>query len=64
MILKNITTRKAALRNGLLFWITIEFEDDERLIHRCIVDLEKGINVEDVARGLEKLAQEVKDTKE
>lgn len=61
MILKNITARKSALKTGLLFWITIEIENGERHIYRCVTDLPKGAGKEDVARKLEDLAREVRD---
>ena len=61
MILKNITTRKSALKTGLLFWITIEIENHNRHIYRCTVDLEKGDTPENVIKGLEDLIKQVKD---
>jgi len=61
MILKNITTRKSALKTGLLFWITVEIENHSRHIYRCRADFDKGISKEDVARKLEDLARDVRD---
>ena len=61
MILKNIITRKTALKSGLLFWITIEIENHDRHIYRCVADLPKGLEKEDIARKLEDLARQVRD---
>ena len=61
MILKNITTRKSALKTGLLFWITVEIENHSRHIYRCVVDFEKGAKPETVIEGLEDLIRQIRD---
>lgn len=61
MILKNITTRKSALKTGLLFWTTIEIENGKGHIYRCVADLPKGLRKEDVAKKFEDLAREIRD---
>ena len=61
MILKNMITRKSALKDGLLFWLTIEIENHDRHIYRCVADFEKGAKREDVIEALEGLIKQVRD---
>lgn len=59
MILRRVIVREQFSKEDQSFILIFELEDDRTGIHRCKVDLEKGMDDVDVAEKLRYLAYQV-----